>query len=76
MNSLSNKMLSSIKNKLDYNKHNSNNNLSFETFKDHWKNVLMIFNKTLVDDKDIVQVKFNLEQIINILLNISRRIEN
>jgi len=69
MNSLSNKMLSSIKNKLDYNKHNSNNNLSFETFKDHWKNVLMIFNKTLVDDKDIVQVKFNLEQIINILLN-------
>ena len=62
-------MFSSIKTRLDYHKHNSNNNLSFETFKEHWKHVLFIFNKTLVDDKDILQVKFNLEQMINILLN-------
>ena len=62
-------MFSQIKTKLDYQKHNSNNNLSFESFKDHWKQVLFIFNKTLVDDKDISQVKFNLEQMVNILLN-------
>ena len=64
-----NKMFSNIKTKLDYQKHNSNNNLSFDSFKDHWKHVLFIFNKTLIEDKDIAQVKFNLEQMINILLN-------
>ena len=69
MNQLKNKMLTNIKSKLDYQKYNANNSLSFEAFKDHWKQVLLIFNKTLVEDKDIHDVKFNLDQMINILLN-------
>ncbi len=69
MNHLKNKMYSNIKSKLDYQKYNTNNSLSFESFKDHWKQVLLIFSRTLVEDKDIITVKFNLEQMINILLN-------
>jgi hypothetical protein len=70
MNQFKERMFSSIKNKLDYQRHNSNNsNFSFDSFKDHWKQVLLIFNKNLVDDTDILQVKSNLEQMINILLN-------
>lgn len=41
----------------------------FEVFKDHWKQVHFIFNKSLVNDDDIQIVKNNLNQMINLLLN-------
>lgn len=41
----------------------------FEVFKEHWKQILIIFNKSLINDDDIHIVKNNLAQIVNILLN-------
>jgi hypothetical protein len=41
----------------------------FEVFKEHWKQILIIFNKSLINDDDIHVVKNNLAQIVNILLN-------
>ncbi|CAF0733065.1 unnamed protein product [Brachionus calyciflorus] len=43
--------------------------VSFEVFKDHWKQVLIIFNKSLINDDDIQIVKNNLTQMICLLIN-------
>ena len=41
----------------------------YEVFKEHWKQVLIIFNKSLINDDDIQVVKSNLNQMINLLLD-------
>jgi len=41
----------------------------YEVFKEHWKQVLTIFNKSLINDDDIQVVKSNLNQMINLLLD-------
>lgn len=41
----------------------------YEVFRDHWKQVLAIFNKSLINDDDIQIVKSNLNQMINLLLD-------
>lgn len=46
----------------------SEHQVSFEVFKDHWKQVLIIFNKSLINDDDIQIVKNNLSQMVNFLL--------
>lgn len=46
-----------------------NQAVSFEVFKDHWKQVLFIFNKSLINDEDIQIVKNNLNQMIYLLLD-------
>lgn len=43
--------------------------VSFEVFKDHWKQVLIIFNKSLINDDDIQIVKNNLSQMVNFLIS-------
>ena len=43
--------------------------VSYEVFKEHWKQVLKIFNKSLVNDDDIQIVKNNLNQMINLLID-------
>ena len=41
----------------------------YEVFRDHWKQALNIFNKSLINDDDIQIVKSNLNQMINLLLD-------
>lgn len=41
----------------------------YEVFKDHWKQTLIIFNKSLINDDDIQIVKSNLNQMINLLID-------
>jgi hypothetical protein len=43
--------------------------VSFEVFKDHCKQMLIIFNKSLINDDDIQTVKNNLNLIINLLID-------
>ena len=43
--------------------------VSYEVFKDHCKQMLNIFNKSLINDDDIQTVKNNLNLIINLLIN-------
>jgi hypothetical protein len=40
-----------------------------DVFKDHWKQMLFVFNKSLVADDDINTVKNHLGQMINLLLD-------
>lgn len=48
----------------------------FDVFKDHWKQVLHIFNKSLINDDDIQIVKNNLAQMILLLVDELNTITN
>ena len=41
----------------------------FDAFKEHWKQVLIIFNRPLINDNDIQIVKTNLNKLMSILLD-------
>ena len=41
----------------------------YDVFKEHWRQALFIFNKSLINDDDIKIVKNNLNQMVTLLLN-------
>ena len=50
--------------------------VSYEVFKDHWKQAQIVFNKSLVNDDDIEIVKNNLNQMIFLLMDELNTIAN
>ena len=50
--------------------------ISYEVFKEHWKQALNIFNKSLVNDDDIQMVKNNLTQMVDLLLEELNNLNN
>jgi hypothetical protein len=54
----------------------SQQTVSYEVFKDHWKQAHAIFNKSLVNDDDIEIVKNNLNQMIFLLMDELNTIAN
>ena len=57
-------------------KSKSQQTVIFDVFKDHWKQVLHIFNKSLVNDDDIQIVKCNLTQMVLLLVDELNQITN
>lgn len=60
INDSNNELTSSIK---------STNIVYYEVFKDHWKQILSIFNKTQINDDDLEIFKNNIDQMILLLIN-------
>lgn len=57
-------------------KSKSQQTVVFDVFKEHWRQVLAIFNKSLVNDDDIQIVKNNLCQMIALLINELNQVTN
>lgn len=57
-------------------KSKSQQTVVFDVFKEHWRQVLAIFNKSLVNDDDIQIVKSNLGQMIALLINELNQVTN
>jgi hypothetical protein len=57
-------------------KSKSQQTVSYEVFKDHWKQAQAIFNKSLVHDDDIEVVKNNLTQMLFLLMDELNTIAN
>lgn len=57
-------------------KSKSQQTVVFDVFKEHWRHVLSVFNKSLVNDDDIQIVKSNLAQMIALLINELNQVTN
>ena len=57
-------------------KSKSQQTVVFDVFKDHWRQVLAIFNKSLVNDDDIQIVKSNLAQMVALLVDELNQVTN
>ena len=57
-------------------KSKSQQTVVFDVFKDHWRQVLAIFNKSLVNDDDIQIVKSNLAQMVALLIDELNQVTN